>query len=142
MKLTTKQILIIAAIVLVVFVVVGIWFYRKGKRQVTIQAPPLDNPDTGTGNNTYSVSNAEILQTVEDLYRDMNGFNWAGHDAEPYEKLQSFSDTDFVNTYNTFNSKYQQESQQTLKEWIESESYAFDDIVDSILDRMDRLNLK
>lgn len=142
MKLSTKQILIISAIVLVVFVIVGIWFYRKGTRQITIQEPPLDDPETDAGaNNPYAVSKSEILQVVDGLYRDMQGFNWSGHDIEPFEKLQSLSDTDFVNVYNVFNSKYQQESQETLKEWIESESFAFDDIIDSILARMGRLNL-
>lgn len=142
MKLSTKQILIISAIVLTVFIVIGIWFYRRGKKQVTIQAPPQDNPNGGAPvNNPYAVSQGEISTIANGLFIDMDGLNWSGHSVEAYEKFNSLSDTDFVKVYNAFNTVHQAESGDTLKKWIEAESYAFDDVVDSILERMGRLNL-
>jgi len=141
MKLSPKQILIVIAIVFILLISIGVWFYLKGKKTVTIQKPPLDNPDPNNPNNPYSVSSGEITSIVSALHEDMDGFNYYGHNSEPYEKLNSLSDTDFVNTYNTFNTMYQVASGQTLKQWIESESYAFDDVTTSILDRMGRLNL-
>lgn len=140
MKITTKQLLIIVAVVIVIFIAIGFWFYRKGRKKVTAVKPPLDNPNTG-GNNTAGVSNAEILSISDALFTDMDGYNWSGHDVMPYQRLQALSDTDFVNVYNVFNSKYQPESGETLKQWINSEMYAFDDVIESILDRMARLNL-
>lgn len=139
MKVSTKQFLIIAGIVLVVFIIIGIWFYRKGKKQTTIAPLPLDNPDA---NNAYGVSFSELLQIADAMHKDMDGLNLLGHDVTPYEKYAALSDTDFVKVYNVYNEKYQKESGETLKEWIESESYAFDDVTDSILARMGRLNLK
>lgn len=139
MKLNPKQLLIIFAIVVVLMVIVGVWFYVKGKRKTTIAPPPQDNPD-GSTNNVYGVSSAEIAVISDQLYQDMDGFNLTGHDSAPYEKLSALSDTDFVKVYNAFNTKYQKEGG-TLKEWIEDESYAFDDVVEAILTRMGRLGL-
>jgi hypothetical protein len=141
-----KQQIIIGGIVLIVIVIVGIWFYRKGKRQVTILPPPLDNPGTGSSggsnNNPYGVSNSTITQIADELYIDMDGFNFFGHNIAPYQNLSALSDSDFVNVYNTFNKKFQPDSGETLKKWMESESYAFDDVTDAIMQRMGRLNLK
>jgi hypothetical protein len=120
MKLTTKQLLIIAGVVLVIFIVIGVWFYRKGKRKVTIQPPPLDDPGSGTV--ASGVSNAEILSISGALHKDMDGFNYAGHDVEPYQRLNALSDTDFVKVYNVFNAAYQPDSGETLKQWIETAS--------------------
>ncbi len=143
MKLTAKQILIIIAIVVVILITVGVWFYLKGKKTVTIQKPPLDDPnaDQGTGNNPNAVSNGQITAIASALFEDMKGFNWSGHNSEPYKNLDSLSDTDFVNVYNTFNAAHQSDSKETLKQWIENEDYAFSDITKSILERMGRLNL-
>lgn len=88
MKLSTKQILIISAIVFLILLAVGIWFYRKGKKQVTIQAPPQDNPNGGANtNNPYAVSDGEISQIANGLFIDMDGFNYSGHNVEAYEKF-------------------------------------------------------
>lgn len=148
MKLTTKQILITIAVITVILIAVGLWFYSKGKKQTTIKEPPLDNPilndgtnGTGVINNPNSVSSSEITAISNDLFEDMSGFNWSGHNVEPYQRLSALSDTDFVNVYNVFNNAYQSQSGATLKQWIEAESYAFNDVTDSIKERMGRLNL-
>lgn len=144
MKTNTKTILIVLAVLVVLIVGVAFYYYRKGKKQVTIQAPPLDNPTGGNGsqqNNPYGVSDSQILAIAGSLHKDMEGFNWNGHDIEPFQNLNALSDSDFVRVYNVFNSKYQAESEETLKQWIESETFVFDDVIDSILSRMARLNL-
>ena len=121
----------------VIIVAFSIWFYIKGKKKTTIATVPVDSP-TGE-NNPNAVSTADITQLANELYNDMNGFNWSGHDVTPYQKLDSLSDTDFVNVYNTFNTLHTGEG--TLKQWMDSETYVFNDVTDSILDRMARLNL-
>lgn len=143
MKVTPKQILVIViiAVVMITMIILGIWAYRKGKKQVTIAKLPLDNAVTGS-NNPAGVSQAEIVAIADALYRDMDGWNLSGHKVEPYQKLNALSDTDFVNAYNTFNTLHQSEGDGTLKEWIESETFVFDDVVESIIARMGRLNLK
>ena len=140
----TKTYLIVAGIVLLIIIAVGIWFYRKGKKQVTILPPPLDNPNsTGdTKNNPYSVASASITELSERLYDDMKGFNvW--RDNEPYKKLIGLSDTDFVKVYNAFNTAHQSEGNGTLKGWLQDESGIgeFSTLKDEILTRMGRLNL-
>ncbi len=142
----TQKYLIIGAIVFVVLISVGVWFYRKGKKQTTIQKVPNDNP-TGSGpNNPYTVGSPNITQLVQDLHSDMSGLNLFNNDASVYTRLMTLSDTDFVNVYNTFNSKYQIPSGQTLKEWIEGEQQYwgsdFSVIKPTVISRMGRLNLK
>lgn len=139
MKLTSKQLLYSGIALLVVLIGIGWWFYHKGKKTTTIAAIPNDTPEGA--NNSAGVSLSQISQIADALYTDMDGFNWAGHDSQPYQDFESLSDTDFVKVYNTFNTKHQSEGNGTLKKWIEDEDYAFDDVVDSILSRMGRLNL-
>lgn len=142
MKTSNKTILIVIAIVVVFIVGIAFFYYRKGKKQVTIQKPPLDNPNSDSPeNNPFAVSDAQITSIVDALHRDMDGLNWNGHDVQPYQDLNALSDSDFSRVYNVFNSKYQSDSGETLKQWIESESYVFDDVTDSIKQRMGRLNL-
>lgn len=140
MKFTSKQILIVVAVILVIFIIIGIWFYRKGKKQTTIAPVPKDI--VPGSNNAYGVSPAEILSIADALHTEMDGLNLWGHDVAPYVRLVNLSDTDFVKVYNAFNEKYQKESKETLKGWIESETFVFDDVTDAIIERMGRLNLK
>jgi hypothetical protein len=150
MKLTSKQILIIVAVVLVILVIVGIWFYRKGKKQTTIAPYVNDTPGatgsgstTGTGtNNPAGVSVSQISMISQALFNEMDGFNvW--RDTKPFTDLMILSDTDFVKVYNKFNTDYQAEGDGTLKQWIEDESGVgeFATIREAILQRMARLNL-
>jgi hypothetical protein len=139
-KLNEKKLLIIAAIVLVLMVVIGIYFYRRGKKQVTIAPIFNDTPNPGN-NNTAGVSESEITQIAQQLFQDMDGFNILGHDIAPFQKLVSLSDTDFSKVYIAFNTMYQPQSGETLKQWIENESFAFNDVIDSIKLRFGRLNL-
>jgi len=143
MKVSTKQFLIIGAVILVVFIIIGIWFYRKGKKQVTIAEVPFDSPfESSNSNNPYSVSDSELVELSDRLYREMDGFGiW--RDADPYKDLIKLSDTDFVKVYNIFNTNHQSKSGETLKKWIENE-YVIGELasyIKSILDRMGRLNL-
>ena len=141
----TKTYLIVGLVALLLIIGVALFFYFKGKKTTT-QAPLLiDNPDgqpTGQGNNVYGVSAGEISRISDALHNDMAGFNLFGHDVQPYQDLIALSDTDFGKVYNDFNTKYQPNSGSTLTGWINSESFAFNDVADSIRQRLGRLNLK
>lgn len=141
----TKTYAIIGLVALVVLVSVAIYFYKKGKKQVSVQVLPYDvaGEPTGTGQpgTGNGISNNQIKVLVQKLYDDMSGFNWSGHDQAPYQEMSTLSDTDFVRVYNLFNTLYQKESEQTLREWIDNEKYAFSFLTDSILQRMAKLNL-
>lgn len=139
-KYTTKQIAVAGIILLILIIGFAYYFYSQGKKTTTIAAIPVDQP-TGT-NNSAGVSDSEISQISSDLHADMDGFNYAGHNVEPYQKLDGLSDTDFVKVYNLFNTNYQPASKETLKGWIDDEDYAFNDVVESIIARMGRLDLK
>lgn len=144
MKVSTKQLLIIVAVVFVIFIAIGIWFYRKGKKTTTIAPVPNDNPNSNSpANNPAGVSDAQIAQIRDELYNEMNGVSlW--RDTTPFINYMGLSDTDFVRVYNAFNSKYQAEGNGTLKDWIDSEYGIgeFGTVKDQILSRMGRLNLK
>lgn len=147
-KFTTKQILIAAVIVFIIIAGIAIYFYRKGKKTTTIAPVPVDNPGGAAGTsatNTAGVSVAEISKVADDLHTEMDGFNWT-RDTAPYHALLLLGNADFVNVYNTFNTKYQAASGYTLKGWIEGEKSIHDTDFDAakadILSRMGALNLK
>lgn len=139
----TKTHLYIAIAVLVFMALFGYYYYRKGKNTVSIQALPNDLPgNQGAASGSGGASNDEIKRVVNALYNDMNGWNITGHNYEPYQTALTFSDTDIVKLYNAFNTLYQQDSKQTLAQWIESEEYVYYDIPDALLARFAKLNLK
>ena len=145
MKPSGRTMVIIGAIVFVIIVAVGIYFYTRGKKTVTIQPPPMDDPNsTGADNNPGGVGSASILKLVGELYAAMKGVN-VDTDVTPFNDLMELSDTDFVNVYNTFNSKYQKDSGETLYEWVYNEKAGwfsdFGAVKKSVLNRMKRLNL-
>lgn len=140
MKITKTHIWI-AVIVLIMLVGLGYFFYRKGKKTVTIQSLPNDLPGGPTGG-IAGASNNEIKLVANALYDDMKGYNYSGHNYAPYSQAIAFSDTDIVKLYNAFNTLYQTESGETLKQWIEGESYYYSDIPQSLLARFAKLNLK
>lgn len=136
----------IAISVLVIIVAFSFYFYKKGKKTTSIQDLPGDLPNsTNQNNNPAGVSNSEILQLVSDLYEDMNGVNFWGHDNSLFQKLLTYSDTDFVKVYNTFNSKYQADSGETFTQWLTNETNVtgnFMVLKESILNRCAKLNLR
>lgn len=139
--MSKKNIYIIIA-VLVVVVAIAIFFYRKGKKTVTIQTLPNDLPGEPSGSGSaVGTSNNEIKLIANALYEDMSGFNYSGHDYEPYNRAIVLSDTDLVRLYNTFNTLYQTESKETLKQWILNENYYYSDVPNSLLARFAKLNL-
>lgn len=142
----TKVHMWIAISVIVVLIVFSVYFYRKGKKQTSIQALPGDLPGSNQANNNPAgISNAEILQLTTDLYNDMQGVNFWGHDNTLFQKLLTLSDTDFVKVYNTFNTSYQSTSGETLTQWIANETNVtgnFMILKEAILDRCAKLNLR
>lgn len=146
MEQKNKMTLIYIGIALVVLIIVGVYFYRRGKKTVTIQQVPIDNPtqDNGgsTNNNPAGESQAAITELANRLYNEMNGTNF-WRDSAPYNDLLLLSDTDFVKVYNTFNTLHQAESAATLKAWLVDE-YGIGEFAtfkEQILTRMGRLNL-
>jgi len=117
--------------------------YKQGKKQTTIA--PLPENDNPTGQTGETNENLAILATQ--LYDEMSGFNWSGHDVEPYKKAVLLSDIDFVRLYNIFNTKYQSTSGETLTGWFNSETFfvlgsADNSIYQTFSDNLSKLNLK
>ncbi len=140
-----KTYLIIGICVLVFLIVLSYFFYRAGKKTVTIQTVPADVPGSNNANNNPTgASNTEIKLMVDALYKDMDGVNFLVRDMETYQKFLSYSDTDTVRVYNAFNTEHQKDSGETLKVWLEGESgfTAFNVLRDSILAKFAKLNLK
>jgi hypothetical protein len=139
----TKVHIYIAIGILLFLVALGYYFYRQGKKGITIQALPFDqptNPSTGATQGAPTNDN-QIKVLAGSLYSDMEGFNYGGHDYAPYNEAITLSDTDLVKLYNVFNTLYQVKSGQTLKQWIESENYYYADVPNSLLKRFAKLNL-
>jgi len=147
MKYEDKRILTIGAGIVVIIAGIGYYFYRQGKKQTTqAQLPPNDNP-TGPNNTPSGASTAELSLIASNLYNEMQGFNFGGHDPAPYQAAVNLSDYDFVKMYNIFNAKYQAESSQTLTQFFDSETYIIlgdssQSVYYSFRQKLNKLNLK
>ena len=120
----TKKYLIIAGLVLAGLVALAVIFYRKGKNTVTLQQLPGELPGAPDRGNVSGASNDELKRLANNLYADLKGVNAFGHNYDPYQDALKLSDSDLVLLYNAFNSMYQEESRQTLTQWIESDYYS------------------
>lgn len=135
--------LIVIGVILLIILVAGILLYRSGKKsgatKINISNPPSDDAG-GAG-----ISTAEINSLSDEIYRDMDGLNGFGHNTDVWQRFLSLSDTDLVKVYNEFNTDYQAESEQTLKEWVYNESTSFQPqwsiIKETVLQRFAKLNL-
>ena len=149
MEKEQKKKLFIGAAILVLLLILGLIFYNKGRKTVTIAKLPVD--DTGSGSSgSNSVGDSVVSQAVTEMYNDMKGLNLFGyHDEAPYQTLMTFSDTDFVKAYNFFNTKYQVQEggglENTFTAWLKAEKaipYSpFDTVKAAILARLGKLNL-
>lgn len=126
--------------ILLLLVGLGWFFYRRGKKQVTLQYLPGELPGNPTSGNVVGASNDEIKEIAQELYNDMAGFNVFGHNYEPYRRAVGLSNTDLLKLYNTFNTMYQKESNETLTSWISSERYTNTDLPSAIISRLTKLN--
>ncbi len=142
MDAKTKKQLIIGSIILLLLILLAWYFYKRGKRTTTIQQAPGQLPGQGSnGPNISGASNDELKTLSQELYQDMSGYNWIGHDIEPYQRALALNDGDLVKLYNAFNTLYQADSKQTLKQWIEGEKYFNHEVTDALLLKMAKLNL-
>jgi len=142
MKEDKKNIYIYGGGVLLIAAMVY-YAYKQGKKQTTIA--PLPESDIPSGQTNETDENLSILAT--NLHDEMSGFNWSGHDVEPYKKAVLLSDIDFVRLYNIFNTKYQSTSGETLTGWFNSETFfvlgsADNSIYQTFSDNLSKLNLK
>jgi hypothetical protein len=135
-----KKIYIYVAVGLGLLLVgIGAWLYHQGTKKTTLQDPSSLPGSTGGGS---GASNDELKVLAEELYNDMNGYNWNGHDMSFYKKALTLNDTDLIKLYNAYNSLYQKSSGQTLVEWIDNEKFWDTSITDTLLAKMSKLNLK
>lgn len=137
-----KMQLIIAGIVLAALIALGIFFYRRGKKQVTLQYGPGELPGNPGSGAAIGASNDDIKKIANDLYADMKGFAWMGHDYEPYADALRLNDTDLIKLYNTFNTLYQNDTSDhdTLTRWIAKERYADTTLPDLLISKLKKLN--
>lgn len=144
-----KKILYITGGILLTLLILGLIVYHFGKKAggINLSTPVIDNPGNPSNNTTPSVSNIDINSLATALYEDMKGANLFGHNTNTWSALIILSDTDFVRTYNQFDTQYQKDSGQTMKQWVENEQYTivpysqWDTIRNSVLKRMAKLNL-
>lgn len=113
---------IIGIVVLILLIAMGWYFYRQGKKQVTLQSLPGELPGNPQSGNVLGASNDEIKRIANDLYDDMKGFNIWGHKQAPYDQANLLNDQDIIKLYNTFNAMYQKESGETLTSWLSNEN--------------------
>lgn len=137
--MSKKQKYIIAGVILFL-VLLGWYFYRQGKKTVTLQSAPGELPGSPGSGNIVGASNDEIKRIANNLYTDMSGLNGLGHNYEPYEAAVLLTDSDIVKLYNAFNTMYQQNSGETLTQWISNERYFSPNTPGTLVSRLKKLN--
>jgi len=138
-------------IALIILAIVAIYFYRKGKKQVTISDIPTDNPQTTTGNGGVNMSGQqlsvnEIVSLADQIHEDVNCV-FCTRNTALYQRVASLSDTDLVRIYNAYNSKYQSKDGETMLEALKKELTAMFSSsaipnMQSIINRLIKYNVK
>lgn len=142
-RLETKQVVIGFIILLIL---VGIYFYYKGKDQVTIsKLPPNDNLTNPSGNSS-GVGQSVLTQLATNLYNDMSGISWlSNHDESLFEQALALSNYDFTQLYNIYNTKYEKDNGKTLMQMVQScvaiPYTAFETAKNGMINRFGSLNL-
>ena len=122
-----KKIIYIVIAVVIFLIVLAYFFYRKGKKQVTLQYMPGELPGNKESGNITGASNDEIKNLANSLYQDMKGLNWRGHNATIHKNATLLNDSDLIKLYNTFNTTYQKNSAETLTSWLKNETFGYGD---------------
>lgn len=140
----SKTQIYIALGVLLFLILLAWYFYKRGKSQITLQSLPGELPGNPGSGNVSGASNDEIKNIAVKLHGDMSGWNFLGHNPQPYSDALLLNDGDLIKLYNTYNTMYQKESGQTLTQWIEAESYTLlsEDNPHALYNRLLKLNAK
>src|SRR5574343_164625 len=138
MKLTKKEKIILISIgaAIIIIAAVAFYFFKQGKKTTSIQYGPGEVPGNPGSGSQLGASNEEIKKIATGLYDDMDGFNWNGHDMEPYKAALLLNDNDIIKLYNAFNTMYQPESGQTLTAWIENEKFYNNEVTDTLTSKL------
>lgn len=133
------NIIIISTVVALITVVILVIFLKKNKKnKVKAIVAPIDDKAFEGQNISKDVSDKAAAMAAR-LYEDMKGFNWLGHDNSIYEDLNQFSDHELSVVYYCFNSNYGEN--ETLTQWLINENFRVHNLTDSIILRLQKLNL-
>lgn len=145
-KLGSKYTIYIVLAVVLIGIFVFIYFMGRRSAKMKIEQVPLPSDQPG-GKVLTSVDNAKVRTIAQQLHDDMDGLNLT-HKSDPYEALLASNDSVFVAVYNDFNNLFASENEGTLRDWLKDEVSAswwipaYSVLINSIIDRMDRLNLR
>ena len=135
-KLPWNKIIIGVVIFIILYII-----YRQGVKSGKFGKPTRVKPPE----DELNISGAEIRRISTALYNDMEGFNWGGHEPEPYEDLSRLNDTSLAVVYNDFNDQYATLEEGTLYEWLQGESFTdfetANTVEQTILPRMVKIGL-
>lgn len=138
--------MIIGGVVLVLISGVVYYIYTTGKKAGTRpQTKPLPYDDRpGQSGQTNVPDTAEAEKIADAIYEEFSGLNFSTNE-EVLKDFLILNSTDFVQTYNVWNSKYSEEENETMREFI-SDQWALPGTVlaelkETILNRMSTLNL-
>lgn len=118
----SDKIKIYIAVAVLLFIIGLAWFfYKRGKKQVTLQSLPGELPGNPSSGNVTGASNDEIKSIANNLFEDISGLNFLGHNQAPYDAANLLNDADMIKLYNTFNTQYQAELEETLTVALDNE---------------------
>ncbi len=149
--LSTKTKIIIIGVILLIVLIIGFLIFRAGRKKgsVNVSSPIIDNPGNPSQNNTVVIPTASLDMLAERIYDDMSGPNLTHNTDLWANEVLTLSDTDFARLYNSFNSRYQKDSEQTFAQWITNETDYYvpfagtqwGTIKNTLLARLSKLNL-
>lgn len=136
----SKKYIIIAIVVLIILVALGLYFYKQGSKKTTLQYLPGELPGNPSSGNTVGASNDELKRLANAIYQDIDGYNILGHNNDPYNSAILLNDTDLIKLYNVYNALYQSENNETLTQALINEKFWENDVTDSLIARLQKLN--
>ena len=128
----------ISIVVVLLIAIIVLIFQLTKKKRAKIVIAPIDSKIV-SNNDISEEESKRCLVMAQRLYDDMSGFNLWGHDNDVYRDFDQMSDRELSIVYACFNENFG--DGESLTQWLINEKFRISNLTDSIILRLQKLNL-
>ena len=136
--MNNKRFVLISIVVVLLIAIIVLIFQLTKKKRAKIVIAPIDSKIV-SNNDISEEESKRCLVMAQRLYDDMSGFNLWGHDNDVYRDFDQMSDRELSIVYACFNENFG--DGESLTQWLINEKFRISNLTDSIILRLQKLNL-